>query len=192
MKFEDIKEKIYAISGLLILGQEEWLFETAKALPDGAIIVEIGGYLGRSTCCLAFGCIGSQKRVCTIDTFADFVWLGGRNPSFFETWRTNIRKNNLLEYVIPLVGFSRDVAKIWEKPIDLLFIDGSHQYEDVLADFNNFYPYVVSGGVVALHDVEKGHPDAMKVWHTCVKEKLIEIGDCRGLAYGKKPKEANK
>jgi len=189
MNFEDVKERIYAIPGLLIPGQEEWLFETAKALPDNAIIVEIGGYLGRSTCSLAFGCVGSRKYVCTIDPFADFVWLGGRNPNFFETWQNNIRKNNLLRYVIPLVGFSQDVAKIWAKPIDFLFIDGSHQYEDVLADFNNFYSYVVPGGIVALHDVEKGHPGVVKVWNQHVKKKLVKIGDYKGLAFGEVKEE---
>lgn len=197
MNFGDIKEKIYAIPGLLILGQEKWLFETAKSLPDDAVVLEIGGYLGRSTCCLAFGCVGTKRHVFTIDIFdttvdSEIARLHIGSEKFYEVWRGNIKRNELLEYVTPLIGLSKDVAKTWMKPINFLFIDGSHEYGEVLADFNNFYPHVVPGGLVGLHDVEEGHPDVVKVWNQHVKRKLVETGDYINLAFGKKPKEANK
>jgi hypothetical protein len=37
--------------------------------------------------------------------------------------------------------------------IDFLFIDGDHTYEGVLADLNNWTPFIKQGGVVVLHDV---------------------------------------
>lgn len=188
-RFEKVERKIYAIEGLLVAGQERWLFDTAKALPDGATIVEIGGYKGRSTCCFAFGCVGTRKRVCTIDTFngneTDFTGENRRN--FFEVWQNNVKSNELLEYVTPLIGYSSKIAETWTGPIHLLFIDGSHEYEDVLADFNHFYPYVVPGGIVALHDVEPGHPGPLKVWNENAKGILTDTGVRSTLVFGRKP-----
>lgn len=187
--FEKVERNIYAVEGLLVPGQERWLFETAMALPDGAIILEIGCYKGRSTCCFAFACVGTRKHVFTIDTFngneTDFT--GNDRRDFFNVWRKNIQRNNLQEYVTALISFSYEVVKTWSKSINLLFIDGSHIYEDVLADFNNFYPYVVPGGVIALHDVEPGHTGPLRVWNEHVKGKLTDIGACATLSFGKKP-----
>ena len=57
-----------------------------------------------------------------------------------------------------------DAAIEWAKkwaPYDLVFIDGSHQYEDVKADFLNYGPM---GKFIAFHDIN--HPDlgVKKLW----------------------------
>lgn len=39
------------------------------------------------------------------------------------------------------------------EPLDMLFIDGSHVYSDVLADFKNYAPLVRNDGLIALHDI---------------------------------------
>lgn len=36
---------------------------------------------------------------------------------------------------------------------DFLFIDGSHEYEDVRKDFDNYSPFIREGGIIALHDI---------------------------------------
>jgi len=40
----------------------------------------------------------------------------------------------------------------WERPIDLLFVDGGHSYEVVRSDIETFGAHVVAGGVMAFHD----------------------------------------
>ena len=89
---------------------------------------------------------------------------------------------------------SSEIAKTWNKPIHLLFIDGSHEYEDVLADFRNFYPHVIPGGIVAFHDVGRPvdgqavrHPGVFEVWHNITRPLLTDTGNCSSLAFGKKP-----
>jgi cephalosporin hydroxylase len=53
---------------------------------------------------------------------------------------------------------SKEFAKIWTDPIDLLFIDGDHSRDAVLQDFELFSPYVPNGhGLILLHDT---HPNA--------------------------------
>jgi Methyltransferase domain len=177
------------VAGWLAEGQERWLFETAYSLPSPANIVEIGSFKGRSTCFLAFGCRGTKKRVFAIDTFngneCDFGYR-----DFFGEFSENIERSGLSKYVRPIVGTSREVSKRWNEPIHLLFIDGSHRYDDVMEDFRGFFPHVVPGGTVALHDVNGAGgdwPDVFRVWDETVRHELVDTGFCNNLAFGRKP-----
>lgn len=165
--------------------QEHWLFKTAHALPDGATIVEIGSYLGRSTASLAWGCRGSHKHIFAVDTF-DGNQVDFFERDFYQEFIENLKQINLFQYVTPVRGYSVDVAATWEKPINLLFIDGSHEYKDVLNDFEKFFPYVVSGGIVAFHDVSTEWPGVLDVWNTIAVPQLTELGKCSTLSYGRK------
>jgi predicted O-methyltransferase YrrM len=51
---------------------------------------------------------------------------------------------------------SDNVAKDWNLPIDLLMIDGSHEYEQVYKDFYNFGSWVKPGGFVFIKGTYKG------------------------------------
>lgn len=188
-EFLRLRPLIASIEGFLLDGQDRWLFKTARCLPRDANIVEIGSFKGRSTCCLAFGCQGSRKRVFAVDRFDGGPDLP-RQDSFPE-FSQNIARCGLSEYVEPIVGISVEVAKTWNKPIHLLFIDGSHRYEDVLGDFAGFFPHVVSGGIVAVHDVCEGWPGVLRAWHESIKHQLRDIGDCETLGYGRKAEIAN-
>ena len=42
-----------------------------------------------------------------------------------------------------------------DKQVDILFIDGDHQYEGVKRDFELWSPLVRSGGVIVFHDIVK-------------------------------------
>ena len=48
--------------------------------------------------------------------------------------------------------FSFNVVKTWDQKIDYLFIDGDHTYDSVKNDFESWFPFVVFGGIIALHD----------------------------------------
>lgn len=177
---------IDSVPGYLQVGQERWLFEAAYSLPDRASIVEIGSFMGRSTCSLASGCRGTQKRVFAIDTFngndSDFPARG-----YLEQFSENVKGCGLSGYVEPVVGASHEIARSWNRPIHMLFIDGSHQYEDVLADFEAFFPHIVPGGLVAFHDVCDNWPGVLRLWEETAKRQLVDTGHCKSLAYGRKP-----
>jgi hypothetical protein len=177
---------IRSVEGFLVEGQERWLFDAALSAPQGSNLVEIGSFKGRSTCSLAFGCRGSKKLVFAIDPFDGGPDL--QRQDSFQEFSANIRRCGLSEYVQPIVGLGTDVAKTWSKPIYLLFIDGSHRYEDVLADFAAFYHHVVPGGIVACHDVHEEWPGVFRAWHGSIKNYLTDIDYCTTLGFGRKTK----
>lgn len=185
-EFAQIFPMVNAVEGFLRDGQEKWLFKQARALPDGSNLVEIGSYKGRSTTCLGFGCRGTRKRVFAIDTFD-----GGPNLPRLDSFRqfsANIKRCELSEQVEAIVAASTSVAQTWTRPIHLLFVDGSHNYEDVLADFDSFFPHVVPDGLVAFHDVNSDWPGVYRAWHEVIKHELADVGDCQTMCYGRKPR----
>ena len=47
-----------------------------------------------------------------------------------------------------------ELKKILKKrKIDVLFIDGDHSTEGMLADYNDYAPFVKKGGIIAVHDI---------------------------------------
>ena len=65
--------------------------------------------------------------------------------------------NRLYKYahrVIVKSGKSRDVVD--QIPdLDFVYIDGSHEYDDVIDDIRLYYPKVKEGGIVGGHDFDK-------------------------------------
>lgn len=51
--------------------------------------------------------------------------------------------------------YSYNVVKGWDKPFDYIFIDASHEYDDVLKDFTDWYPLLSVGGYLSFHDSTK-------------------------------------
>ncbi len=48
--------------------------------------------------------------------------------------------------------FSYNVVKGWAMPFDYIYIDGSHVYEDVKRDFEEWLPKLSKGGLMGFHD----------------------------------------
>lgn len=181
------------IEGLLVPGQEKALMVMASKLKPNSTIVEIGSFKGKSTACIGLGAPKSAK-IYAIDTFKgnnkDFkegVQFVGRG--FFEKFIRNMTTAGILNKVHPTKGFSQTIGARWNKKIDLLFIDGSHDFKDVKSDYEHFYPWVKDGGIIALHDVSKGHPGVLKLWNTRVKEDLKVYSNIHTLFFGIKSKK---
>jgi glycosyltransferase involved in cell wall biosynthesis/predicted O-methyltransferase YrrM len=188
--YQNIHNAVESIEGFMVPGQEEYLFNKVKSLPDDAVIVEIGSFKGRSTVAMAYACIGTKRKVYSIDT-----WDGNNTDfserQFFEIWQNNVQFNGLEQYVIPLRGHSHDVLNRWDKltnskAIDFIFIDGSHQYLDVLKDFELSFSLVKNGGWIAFHDVVPTWPGPERVWHNIAKLVLVNHEYSSTLACGQK------
>lgn len=70
---------------------------------------------------------------------------------------------------VMLKADSAAYGRIYQEPISLLFIDGLHYAETVLADLESWAPHVVAGGYILLHDYQPSnydlhfHPDLIGV-----------------------------
>jgi predicted O-methyltransferase YrrM len=141
--------------GCLNNEQGAMLYWLAAHPPARGTVVEIGSFMGRSTLWLAAGVqYAGIGRVVSIDPHA-----GHERPAIhvehtdtFSAFLRHVEQAGLSGYVEPIREASARVAARWADPVDLLWIDGSHAYEDVLADLEGFAPQVVPGGHVVLHD----------------------------------------
>jgi MMP 1-O-methyltransferase len=139
-----VKPLIADIPGWLTDEEGEALYELARACTGKGVIVEIGSWKGKSTVCLGLGSRdGTSVPVYAVDPHADYR---------FGDFKTNVDRAGLSELVRPLASLSQAAADGFEEPIEFLFVDGSHEYELVLEDFEKWVPKVVDGGWVAFHD----------------------------------------
>lgn len=130
MNFPEIYNKI---QNIIQMNQAEAqkLYNCAKSLPSDAVIVEIGTYQGGSAAILA---AANNTIIYTIDPDAKIIKIEG------------------LDNIQFIKGTSEEIVVTWEKPIDMLLIDGSHFYKDVAMDILNWVPKVKEGGIICFHD----------------------------------------
>lgn len=113
---------------------------------EPSVIVELGVDFGFSAYVFAAPRIGA---VYGIDSFEGDIHVGERNTYEFVC----AKKHDFALSNLHLVkGYFAEVAKTWDKPIDILHIDGRHLYDDVKEDFDTWIKFVRPGGVILLHD----------------------------------------
>jgi MMP 1-O-methyltransferase len=168
--FAPVKELIKDVPGWLSDEEGEALYELAKECTGKGVIVEIGSWKGKSTICLGLGSkAGGGVRIFAVDPHADY-----RHGEFKE----NIERAGIADLVTPLKGLSQSVADTFDEPIELLFVDGSHEEELVREDFEKWVPKVVEGGTVAFHDTT-WHAGPRKV----VAEKIFSSRHFRDVRF---------
>lgn len=69
------------------------------------------------------------------------------------TWQRSMSDARLEATVIGLIGHSSVVARHFDQPLELLFIDGGHAHDVAWADFRAWTPKIVMGGLLMIHDV---------------------------------------
>jgi predicted O-methyltransferase YrrM len=165
------------IGGWLTDAEANALFELARrwAPERDAVVVELGSWQGRSSMLLGSGLAGKQNpRLFCVDPFgqdenssyqAEFYQpeISTMHLSLEGAFNRNIRRCGLTEIVHPIKGYSFDAVRHWKDPIDILFIDASHEYESVHRDVLLWTPFVKVGGVIALHDVSPVWPGPSRV-----------------------------
>jgi MMP 1-O-methyltransferase len=161
-----IKEAAAQIGGWLTDAEGEFLYNAARNCKGKGVIVEIGSWKGKSTIWLAKGSkTGSKACIYCIDPHTGSAEhrKRGEKPSTLDEFRQNLKGANVDDMVVPIVKTSRDAALSWNgKPVELLWIDGSHEYEMVKLDFDLWSPLLVDGGLIAFHDT-LGWPGPIKV-----------------------------
>lgn len=152
-----MENKLANLKGYLREIEGEKLMELASLVPESQAIVEIGSYKGKSTCYLASGSEGAMVYAIDLWDLGNNTATRYRKPATYQTFKEQVSNMGLMQKITITKGNSIDVAKTWNKPIGLLFIDGNHQYEFVKADYESWHKFVVPGGYIAFHDYK--NPD---------------------------------
>jgi predicted O-methyltransferase YrrM len=139
-----VKPLIADVPGWLTDEEGEALYGLARACTGRGVIVEIGSWKGKSTICLGLGSrAGVSLPIYAVDPHADYR---------FGDFQRNVERAGIADLIRPIASLSQPAAEHFEEPIELLFVDGSHEFELVLEDFEKWVPKVVDGGWVAFHD----------------------------------------
>jgi hypothetical protein len=149
-----------------------------KLANDGDIFVEVGAWKGRSTSCLAVEIANSKKDITlyVVDTWEGSIEHSEGTeqkslPTLYETFIDNMKP--VEEYYMPLKLTSEEASKKFkDKSLKFVFLDASHEYEDVKKDILNWMPKVKNGGILAGHDY---YPDGAYDWFPGVKNAVNEL-----------------
>jgi predicted O-methyltransferase YrrM len=137
------------IPGWLTREQAGALWQAARRLGAGAHIVEIGSHQGRSTVVLGRAAQLVGGRVTAIDAFVEGRLFGGTPTR--ARFEANIARAGLGDVVALLVEYSTRARPHWTEPIDLLYIDGKHDYW-TFSDDLRWSASLAPGGEILVHD----------------------------------------
>lgn len=74
-------------------------------------------------------------------------------------------------YELPVMVLKFDSKAItWKRKIDLLYIDGGHDFEQVKGDIDNFSPHVRRNGFMILDDYGKKHLQVTEAFDQYISE----------------------
>jgi predicted O-methyltransferase YrrM len=123
--------------------------------PSGSKFIEVGSWKGKSSAFMAAEIANSSKDIefICIDTWEgsvehrDFKEL----KNLYDIFKSNMKP--LEKYYRPIKSKSLDAVNLFpDQSLDFVFIDASHEYEDVKNDIIAWFPKVKVGGVLAGHD----------------------------------------
>jgi predicted O-methyltransferase YrrM len=121
--------------------------EQLQRLASGGLVLELGAFKGRSTCCLAL----VARHVVSVDSHCGDCHIGKQDS--FPEYVANLQR---LEVFDKVTTFLSDVesAEKWLGPgvFDLVFIDTEHNEQPVERDTRIAMRCVKQGGWIAWHD----------------------------------------
>ena len=123
----------------------EWLVRFVNP----KVTVDLGVDYGFSTFCFALPRIG---HVYGIDNFVGDDFIDNNSPGKFDYVMMKREKLHLQDNLTFIKGDFDEVAKTWDKTIDVLHIDGSHHYEDVKRDFETWSKFLSDEAIILFHD----------------------------------------
>jgi MMP 1-O-methyltransferase len=177
---EETRRLTETINGKLLPQEAEFLWSLARNCTGRGVIVEIGSWQGKSTAWLAAGSKGGAKAtVYAIDPHIV-------KPENAQIFKENMMRAGLDDLVQPLVMTSAKAAENFEKPVELLFVDGDHKYEAVKLDFELWYPKLLDGGTIAFHDRNSSGPRRLIDESVRASSHFRELGTKVEILYAKK------
>jgi hypothetical protein len=141
-------------------------------------LAEIGVYMGRGAAIWNVELInhGFEYEYYAIDNF-----LGSKEHEENNLPDYDICKNNLspiIDKINLIKEDSIEASKLYEDEyFNIVYIDASHEYEDVKKDVQSWYPKVKKGGFICGDDYTRGWPGVVKAVDELLGEGVKVIGN---------------
>lgn len=153
----DLLQEIAPVVGYLAPDEMRFLALLAACPTAPGGILEIGSFMGKSTIILAkAAALAGTDIVHAVDpmtapseTDPD---LRGQASSYAD-FKRNIEEYGVDDRIRFHQTFSYELARTWNDPLRLLWIDGDHTYTGTKLDYDGFAPHLIDKGIVAIHDV---------------------------------------
>jgi len=164
---ENLFKEIQAVKGFLDEEEGRRLHDLALAAAELGPCLEIGGYCGKSTAYIGLACRRRGQVLFSVDHHRgseeqqpgqaycdpDLVDAADGRVDTLPFFRRTLARFSLEETVVAVVAPSALAARHWRTPLGLVFIDGSHAFPSVFADYAAWSPHLLPGGFLAIHDV---------------------------------------
>jgi len=163
----------------------EFLYdEVVSSFSPGSTFVEIGAYLGKSSCYLAEKIISSGKN---INLHIIDNWVGHPSDSclaseiakfgdVYSIFIDNMTKAGVLNKMNIIRGDSAESARLFaDDSLDFVFIDAAHDYESVKKDISAWLPKMKTRSILAGHDYNDIDPPEVKLAVHYVLGDRIEV-----------------
>jgi predicted O-methyltransferase YrrM len=177
---------------MLTAAEVECLFKLGQFNERAGVIVEIGSWKGKSTAALARGASKvHNEKVYAIDphgVLPEEGYLQATTDEFLD----NIKRAGVEASVVPMIMTSEAAARGWDKPIRLLWIDGDHRYNAAKLDFTLWEPFLVQGGLLAMHDTIRKPGPKRVLWEDVFRSgRFQEIAIIDNITAARKVKKAS-
>lgn len=187
---ENLLEEAANIEGFLAPDEMRFLALLAACPTARGEILEIGSFKGKSTVILAKSAAlsGNSQKIHAVDPMTapsetDPDLRG--DASSFDDFQKNIKTHKVAENIEFHQNFSFELAKTWNKPLRLLWIDGDHTYRGTKLDFEGFAPFLTDGAIVAIHDVLHEFDGGIRVFmeNVLLSPQFGASGFCGSIAW---------
>lgn len=178
-------EQLAELDGLISRDVGELLYSFAALVPSDQAIVELGSYRGKSTCYLATGAaLDYHAPVYAVDAWSEEVsaWryavLSALPSPVFEDFTAQLDKAGVSDGVRIIRSLTTLAADLYDgPPVGLLYIDGDHSRQAVLADFRAWRRHLAPHAVVIFDDfgVTKNPGVSLAVGDLEVSGELVDI-----------------
>lgn len=186
------REQAEAARGFIPTDEGLALYDAAMTAPATGPWLEVGSYCGKSALYFGFAARRRETVLFALDHHrgseenqagwehhdADLVDARIGKMDTLPTFRRTVHDAGLEGTVIALVGESTTIARYWNTPLSLLFIDGGHGHEPAHADYEHWVPHVEHGGRLLIHDVfpdpaDGGRPP-FEIWTRAMESGAFE------------------